>query len=54
MGAFHRQLSTYLNDLIASGFALERIEELHGDPDAPAGGLFAEIPTYLAVAAHAA
>jgi ubiquinone/menaquinone biosynthesis C-methylase UbiE len=54
MGVFHRQLSTYLNDLIASGFALERLEELHGDPDAPAGGLFAEIPTYLAVAAHAA
>jgi SAM-dependent methyltransferase len=53
MGAWHRQLSTYVNDLIASGFVLERLDELLAGPDASAGGLFAEIPTVLVVAAHA-
>ncbi len=53
MGAYHRKLSTYINDLIASGFAVERLDELPPDPDASKGGLFSEIPTYLVVAAHA-
>jgi SAM-dependent methyltransferase len=53
MGAYHRMLSSYVNDLIASGFALERLDEPLGGPDAPTAGLFSEIPTYLVVAAHA-
>jgi len=33
MGAYHRTLSTYVNDLIAAGFVLERLEEPRvGDP----------------------
>ena len=54
MGAWHRMLSTYVNDLLASGFVLERLEEPLAGPDPSTGGLFAEIPTVLVVAAHAA
>jgi ubiquinone/menaquinone biosynthesis C-methylase UbiE len=54
MGAWHRAISTYVNDLIASGFVLERLEEPLAGPDASTGGLFAEVPTVLVVAAHAA
>lgn len=51
MGSYHRMLSTYVNDLIAAGFAIERLEE---PLDGPAhGALFAEVPMTLIVAAHA-
>ncbi len=54
MGAYHRTLSTYLNDLLACGFVLERLEEPLAGGDAAKAGLFAEVPTVLVVAAHAA
>lgn len=65
MGAHHRTISTYVNDLLASGFALEALEELgadrapHGSPtaltDAAGGkGFAAEVPYVLLVAARAA
>ena len=54
MGAWHRTLSTYVNDLLASGFALERLEEPLAGGDAKQVGLFAEVPTVLVVAARAA
>jgi SAM-dependent methyltransferase len=51
MGSYHRMLSTYVNDLIGAGFALERLEE---PLDGPANGaLFAEVPMVLVVAARA-
>jgi SAM-dependent methyltransferase len=53
MGAYHRRLSTYINDLPASGFALERLEEPLAGGDAAQVGLFAEVPTALVVAARA-
>lgn len=53
MGAYHRKLSTYVNGLIASGFALERVDELLADPNASPGGFSAEVPTFLVVASHA-
>jgi SAM-dependent methyltransferase len=53
MGAYHRSLSTYINDLLAAGFALERLEEPLAGGDASQVGLFAEIPTVLVVAARA-
>ena len=31
MGSYHRMLSTYVNDLQANGFTLERFEEHVGD-----------------------
>jgi SAM-dependent methyltransferase len=40
MGAYHRMLSTYINDLIAAGFRIDRIEE----PLVEGGGLEAEVP----------
>jgi ubiquinone/menaquinone biosynthesis C-methylase UbiE len=53
MGAYHRTVSTYVNDLIGAGFSLERLEELllgdHGSRE----GLAAEVPTVLVAAAHA-
>jgi len=49
MGAHHRMLSTLLNDLISSGFLLERLEE----PVLADLGLFAEIPRNLVVSARA-
>jgi SAM-dependent methyltransferase len=56
MGAHHRMISTYVNDL-AAGFALQAMEELlpnQGPPgSAPLEGLFAEIPTVLLIAARA-
>jgi len=54
MGSYHRMLSTYLNDLIAAGFALERLEEPLAGGDAAKAGLFAEVPTVLLVSARAA
>jgi len=53
VGAYHRTLSTYINDLLASGFALERLEEPLAGADASRAGLFAEAPTVLVVAARA-
>ena len=52
MGSHHRMLSTYVNDLIAGGFALERLEEPLAGADAAGVGLFAEVPTVLVVAAR--
>jgi ubiquinone/menaquinone biosynthesis C-methylase UbiE len=55
MGAYHRKVSTYVNDLLAGGFALERLDELLADhSNESTAGISAEIPVYLAVAAHAA
>ena len=57
MGAHHRTISTYVNDLMSAGFALEAMEELlpNQGPEGPASleGLFAEIPTVLLIAARA-
>ena len=48
MGAYHRTLSTLVNDLLDAGFILERLEEpIVGDH-----GLFSEIPQALLAAAH--
>lgn len=54
MGSYHRRLSTYINDLLASGFVLERLEEPLAGGDAARAGLFGEVPTALVVAARAA
>jgi ubiquinone/menaquinone biosynthesis C-methylase UbiE len=55
MGAHHRKVSTYVNDLIAGGFAPERLDELLADQsNESTAGFSAEIPVYLVVAAHAA
>ena len=53
MGSYHRTISTYVNDLIPAGFALERLEEPLAGGDAAKTGLFAEVPTVLVVAARA-
>lgn len=52
MGAYHRTLSTYVNDLLASGFAIERLQEPLAGPVA-LSPLFAEVPTVLVIAARA-
>jgi ubiquinone/menaquinone biosynthesis C-methylase UbiE len=49
MGAYHRTLSTLINDLHASGFVLERLDE----PVVGAKGLFSQVPQTLFVAARA-
>ena len=54
MGAYHRTLSTYVNDLIAAGFVLERLEEPLAGFNAAKIGVMAEVPTVLAVAARKA
>jgi SAM-dependent methyltransferase len=53
VGAYHRRLSTYINDLLAAGFALYRLEEPLAGGDAAREGLFAEVPTVLVVSALA-
>jgi ubiquinone/menaquinone biosynthesis C-methylase UbiE len=53
MGSHHRTLSTYMNDLLACGFVLERLEEPLAGADASRAGLFGEVPTALVVAARA-
>jgi SAM-dependent methyltransferase len=53
MGSYHRTISTYVNDLLASGFVLERLEEPLAGADASRAGLFGEVPTALVVAARA-
>lgn len=45
MGAYHRTLSTYLNDFISAGFRLDRLEE----PLVQGEGLEAEIPKVIIV-----
>src|ERR1041385_177852 len=49
MGAYHRTLSTLINDLLATGFVLERLEE----PVVEGNGLSSEVPRVLLVAARA-
>ena len=53
IGSYHRRLSTYVNDLVASGFRVERLEELLDGDRESKPELFAEIPTALVVAAEA-
>jgi SAM-dependent methyltransferase len=59
VGSHHRTLSTYINDLSATGFCLERLEEpvlpkvVDRGPEAFRAGLFSEIPLALVVSAHA-
>jgi len=48
MGAYHRTLSTLINDLLAAGFTLERIDE----PIAAGGGLAAQVPRTMLIAAR--
>ena len=48
MGAYHRKLSTLLNDLIAAGFLLERLDE----PVVEGRGLLSQVPQALLVAAR--
>lgn len=49
VGAYHRTLSTLLNDLLHAGFLLEKLEEpVEGD-----SGLRAEVPRILLVVARA-
>ena len=49
VGAHHRMLSSYVNDLVEAGFAIERLRE----PIVEGRGLFAEVPTVLLVLARA-
>ena len=48
MGAYHRTLSHLLNDLLATGFVLERLDE----PVVEGRGLFSQVPQTLLVAAR--
>jgi hypothetical protein len=48
MGAYHRTLSTLINDLLAAGFTLERIDE----PIAAGAGLAAQVPRTMLIAAR--
>ena len=48
MGAYHRKLSTLLNDLLAAGFLLERLDE----PVVEGRGLLSQVPQALLVAAR--
>jgi SAM-dependent methyltransferase len=48
MGAYHRTLSTLLNDLLAAGFVLEKLNE----PVIEDSGLFSQVPQALLVAAR--
>lgn len=47
VGSYHRMVSTYVNDLIACGFQLDRLEE----PVWDAPGLFSRVPIVLFVVA---
>ena len=49
LGSYHRMLSTYINDLVASGFRLERLVE----PVFNAPGIAAEVPRVLLLFSHA-
>jgi SAM-dependent methyltransferase len=50
VGAYHRTLSTLVNDLLAAGFRIEAFDE----PVVAGGGLWAEVPPVLIVVATAA
>jgi ubiquinone/menaquinone biosynthesis C-methylase UbiE len=45
MGAYHRMLSTYVNDIITAGFRLEMLDE----PLIEGRGLLAQVPKFLIV-----
>jgi SAM-dependent methyltransferase len=47
VGSHHRMLSTYLNDLIAAGFRVMRVEE----PVMPVEGLLSRVPRVLVISA---
>ena len=49
MGAYHRMLSTLVNDLIAAGFSLQRMDEPVGDGH----GLGGQVPRSLLLTARA-
>jgi ubiquinone/menaquinone biosynthesis C-methylase UbiE len=49
MGAYHRTLSTLINDLLAAGFNIEKLDE----PTVGDNGLFSQVPQILIVAATA-
>jgi ubiquinone/menaquinone biosynthesis C-methylase UbiE len=53
MGAYHRMISTYVNDLIACGFVLERMEEPLAGDNGSRIGLAGEVPTVLVISARA-
>ena len=48
MGAYHRKLSTYVNDLLAAGFRLEGLHEPMRE-DGKAWGIYSEIPRFLLI-----
>ena len=48
MGAYHRTLSTLINDLLAAGFLLEKLDE----PVMEGCGLLSQVPQVLMVAAR--
>jgi ubiquinone/menaquinone biosynthesis C-methylase UbiE len=48
VGAYHRTLSTLINDLLTAGFLLERLDE----PTVESNGLFSQVPQILMVAAR--
>jgi ubiquinone/menaquinone biosynthesis C-methylase UbiE len=50
MGAYHRTLSTLINDLLAAGFLLQKLDE----PIVEGRGLFSQVPQALLVAARVA
>jgi ubiquinone/menaquinone biosynthesis C-methylase UbiE len=52
MGQYHRTVSTYVNDLIAAGFVIERLEELLAANNWSGAGLAGEVPTILLIAAR--
>ncbi|MGH6987479.1 MAG: class I SAM-dependent methyltransferase [Caulobacteraceae bacterium] len=54
MGSHHRMISTYVNNLIEAGFAIERMEEILAGGDPSGVGIFAELPTVLVIAARSA
>ena len=49
MGAYHRTLSTLINDLLGAGFRLEKLDE----PVVEGKGLFSQVPQALLVVARA-
>jgi ubiquinone/menaquinone biosynthesis C-methylase UbiE len=48
VGSYHRMLSTYINDLIDTGFELVRIEE----PVVPGAGLYEQVPRVIVLSAR--
>lgn len=50
VGSHHRMLSTYVNDLLDTGFQIARVEE----PLLPDAGLFSQVPRVMVIAAERA